>query len=147
MFGRRQQSDFRVAEVATDPMVCKNEQRTHEGAGALRQLQLKGSRVMGQKQGSCCSSPKSMCYWFSVSLIAWGALSLVGIFWHPLHASSASTILLAAAIGCFVNWHRNRTFHCAITGPLFLIAGLVFLLAGVGAFRVDPSWIWPFVLR
>src|SRR5574337_486142 len=94
MFGRRQQSDFRVAEVATDPMVCKNEQRTHEGAGALRQLQLKGSRVMGQKQGSCCSSPKSMCYWFSVSLIA----------------------------------------------------GLVFLLAGVGAFRVGPPWIWPFVL-
>ena len=101
---------------------------------------------MVQKQESCCSSPGSICYWFSVSLIAWGVLSLIGIVWHPLHALSASTILFAAAIGCFANWHRNRTYHCAITGPLFLVTGLVFMFAGMGVFRVDPSWIWLVVL-
>jgi hypothetical protein len=32
------------------------------------------------------------------------------------------------AIGCLANWLRNRSFHCAITGPLFLIAGGVLAL-------------------
>lgn len=145
---------FRPSAAVRLPMrvicnsTCGLQEWTENALGTETPLQqlMNGSRIMGQKQGSCCSSPGSMCYWFSVSLIAWGALSVVGIFWCPLHASAASTILLAAAIGCFANWHRNRTFHCAITGPLFLIAGLVFLLAGEGAFQVDPSWIWPFVL-
>ncbi len=35
------------------------------------------------------------------------------------------------AIGCAANWLRNRTLHCAITGPLFLIAALVFLMSNV----------------
>jgi hypothetical protein len=30
------------------------------------------------------------------------------------------------AIGCLANWLRNRSFHCAITAPLFLIAGIAF---------------------
>ena len=45
-------------------------------------------------------------------LIAWGALSLIGIFWRPLHALSAATIFFAMAIGCVANWLRNRTVHC-----------------------------------
>ena len=87
-----------------------------------------------------------MCYWFAASLVAWGVLSLMGIYWHPLHASSASTILFAMAIGCAANWLRNHTFHCAISGPVFLIAGFVFLLSGVVTFRVSTFWVWPFVL-
>lgn len=50
------------------------------------------------------------------------------------------------AVGCFANWLRNRTFHCAITGPLFLIAGVVFLLSGVDAVHVNTRWVWPVVL-
>jgi meiotically up-regulated gene 157 (Mug157) protein len=50
------------------------------------------------------------------------------------------------AIGCLANWVRNRSFHCAITGPLFLIGGVVFLLSGVGAVHVNTRWVWPFVL-
>ena len=73
-------------------------------------------------------------------------LSLVGIYWRPLHASSAATILFAMAIGCVANWLRNRTFHCAITGPLFLIASLVFLVSGVRMIHVNALWVWPFVL-
>jgi hypothetical protein len=68
---------------------------------------------------ACCSSPAAMCYWFIVSLIAWGVLSLIGIYWRPLHASSEAACLFAMAIGCFANWLRNRSFHCAITGPVF----------------------------
>jgi hypothetical protein len=50
------------------------------------------------------------------------------------------------AIGCLANWHRNRSFHCAITGPLFLIGGVVFLLSGLHMIRVNISWVWPLVL-
>jgi hypothetical protein len=50
------------------------------------------------------------------------------------------------AIGCFANWTRNRTFHCGITGPLFLIAGILFLLSGERMLQVNSSWVWTFVV-
>ena len=94
---------------------------------------------------ACCSSPASICYWFIVSLVAWGVLSLVGIYWRPLHASPEATCLFAMAVGCLANWRRNRTFHCAITGPLFVIAGVVFLLSGARITSVNTRWVWPAV--
>lgn len=96
--------------------------------------------------GACCSSPAAICYWFVVSLFAWGVLSLLGIYWRPLHAQSATACLLAMAIGCFANWLKNRSFHCLITGPLFLIAGVAFLLAGVQMIHINAAWVWRFVL-
>jgi hypothetical protein len=101
---------------------------------------------MTQPKGACCSSPAAMCYWFAASLIAWGVLSLAGIYWHPLHALSAATILFAMAIGCVANWLRNRTFHCGITGPLFLIAAVVFLLSDASMVHFNSLVVWPFVL-
>jgi hypothetical protein len=50
------------------------------------------------------------------------------------------------AIGCLANWRKNRSFHCALTGPLFLIAGVAFLLASVGVIHVNTLLVWPFVL-
>ena len=96
---------------------------------------------MAEHKKTCCSSPAAMSYWFAASFLAWGVLSLVGFFWRPLHAASATTILFAMAIGCGANWLRNRTYHCAITGPLFLIAGGVFLLTAI-----NTGWIWALVL-
>lgn len=95
---------------------------------------------------ACCTSPAALCYWFVVSLIAWGGLALAGLYWRPLRASSAATILLAMAVGCFANWFRNRTFHCAITGPLFLLLGLASLLMELRVIQLDSRWIWPVVL-
>jgi hypothetical protein len=95
---------------------------------------------------ACCSSPATLCYWFIVTLMAWGVLSLIGIYWRTLHASSAAACLFAMAIGCLANWLRNRSFHCAITGPLFMIAGVVFLLSGVRMIHVNTHLVWPFVL-
>ena len=100
---------------------------------------------MAGNRAACCSSPSSICYWFAASLVAWAGLSLVGVYWHPLHGSSAATILLAAAAGCLANWARNRTFHCAFTAPVFLIAGGAFLLRAVAPLRLNTSWVWPFV--
>jgi predicted membrane-bound mannosyltransferase len=101
---------------------------------------------MTEHKGACCSSPAAMCYWFATSLIAWGALSLVGIYWHPLHALSPATILFAMAIGCAANWLRNRTFHCGITGPLFLVTALVFLISDMTTTHLSDSLVWAFVL-
>jgi hypothetical protein len=101
---------------------------------------------MIQDKGACCSSPASICYWFVASLMAWGLLSLIGMYWYPLHARSATTILFAMAIGCAANWVRNRTFHCAVSGPVFLITAFLFLLFDVTTFRVDIVWVWLFVL-
>jgi hypothetical protein len=102
---------------------------------------------MTERRGACCSSPAAMCYWFAVSLMAWGVLSLIGIYWPPLHAWSAAAILFAMAIGCFANWLRHRTFHCGITGPLFLIAAVVFLVSDVSKVHISSLLIWPFVHR
>jgi hypothetical protein len=102
-------------------------------------------RAMPKQLEACCSSPASICYWFIVSMVAWGVLSLIGIFWLPLHATSPSVCLFAMATGCFANWARNRTFHCGITGPLFLIAGVVFLLSGERLLRVRAGLVWTFV--
>jgi hypothetical protein len=102
---------------------------------------------MTEHKVACCSSPEAMCYWFAASLIAWGVLSLIGLYWRPLHALSAATILFAMAIGCVANWLRNRTLHCAITGPLFfLIAAVAFLLSNVSMAHVNSLLVWPFVL-
>lgn len=97
------------------------------------------------RQQACCSSPAAMCYWCASSLVAWGLLSLIGIYWHPLRANSAATILFAAAIGCFANWFRNRTFHCRITAWLFLAGGVVFLLTDSGVLQIEPRFVWPFI--
>jgi hypothetical protein len=40
---------------------------------------------MKEHKQACCTSPTAVCYWFTVSLVAWGVLSLIGIFWRPLH--------------------------------------------------------------
>ena len=102
--------------------------------------------AMTKQMEACCSSPAALCYWFVVSLVAWGVLSLIGIYWRPLHASPEATCLFAMAIGCLANWLRNRSFHCAITGPIFLIGGVVFLLSGVHMTHVNASWVRLFVL-
>jgi len=86
-----------------------------------------------------------MCYWCVVSLAAWGLLSLLGIPWHPLHATSAATILFAAVIGCFANWIKNRTFHCSISAWIFLAGAVVFLLTDSGVIQIEPRFVWPFV--
>jgi hypothetical protein len=75
-----------------------------------------------------------------------GSARLIGIYWYPLHASSAAaTICFAVAIGCLANWFRNRTLHCAITGPLFLIAGIMFLFAEIGTLAINARFVWPIV--
>jgi len=50
------------------------------------------------------------------------------------------------AVGCLANWLRNRSLHCTMTGPLFLIAGIVLLLSDALIIHVNTFWIGPFIL-
>ena len=92
----------------------------------------------------CCSSPASICYWFVASLAGWVVLAIIGMFWYPLHATSAVTCLLAMAIGCFANAFKNRTYHCVLTGPLFLIGAILLLSSELT--HIKPALIWTAVV-
>jgi hypothetical protein len=48
-------------------------------------------------------------------------------------------------IGCVGNWFRNRSFHCAITGPMFLMAGIFFLLADLRIVQINARLVWSLV--
>lgn len=89
-----------------------------------------------------CYSCASMGYWFAASVVAWAILAAIGFAWQPLQGSGDATLLLAAGIGCGVNWQRNRTGHCLITAPLFLAAGLAALANRAGWIHIHPAWYW-----
>src|ERR671923_1864011 len=95
---------------------------------------------------ACCSSPAAICYWFAISLVSWAILSLVGLYWHPLRPLGAPAIMFAIAIGCFAYWIKNRTFHCGITGPLFLIVAVLLLLSETRVIHIGTAFMWPTVL-
>jgi len=92
----------------------------------------------------CCSSRASICYWLVASVAAWAVLTTLGLFWHPPQATSAVTCLLAMAVGCLANAVKNRTYHCLLTGPLFLIAAT--RLRSSELTHVKRASIWAFVL-
>lgn len=92
----------------------------------------------------CCSSPASICYWLVVSLAAWAGLAIIGAFWHPLHGASGATCLLAMAVGCGANALKHRTYHCLLTGPLFLIGAI--LLFSSHLTHIAPNLVWTGVL-
>jgi hypothetical protein len=66
------------------------------------------------------------------------------MFCYPLHARSGVTCLLAMAVGCFANAFKNRTYHCVLTGPLFLIAAILLLSSNLT--HVKPAFVWAVVL-
>jgi hypothetical protein len=96
----------------------------------------------GEDKRACFTSPASIGYWFAVSLVAWAILSLTGLYLRPFRAASATNILLAAGIGCIANWVCNRTLHCGITGPVFLLGSATLLLAGMQIIPVNVHLVW-----
>jgi hypothetical protein len=99
---------------------------------------------VGNAMNVCCSSRASICYWLVAWLAAWAVLATIAVLWHPLRATSAVTCLLAMAFGCFANAIKNRTYHCVLTGPLFLIAAILLLSSDLT--HVKPVLVWAMVL-
>src|SRR5260370_11691939 len=99
-------------------------------------------RLHHSARRACCTSPAAIGYWFFVSLVSWFVIGLAGVYWHSVRPQSAAAILFALSVGCFANWLRNRTLHCAITGPLFLIVGLLALLSELKIIRFPDPLLW-----
>jgi hypothetical protein len=94
----------------------------------------------------CCTSPGALCFCGAVFALAYGAaLVLGGIALPSVFAEySTATLFLAMGAACAATWWRYRTFHCAITGPLFIIAAAG--LAATGGRLADQPAFWGLVL-
>jgi hypothetical protein len=95
---------------------------------------------------TCCTSPAAMWFWaVAFAVLYWVGL-LVRSTW-PVFEPYGDTFLLAAlGIACFINFGRNRTLHCGLTGPLFLIAAVVALLMEAGVWGINEDALWGLVL-
>jgi hypothetical protein len=95
---------------------------------------------------TCCTSPAAMWLWAAAFIVLYGAGLLVRSTW-PVFEPYADTLLLAAlGFACFINFSRNRTLHCGLTGPLFLIAAVIALLIEAGVWDVNEDALWGLVL-
>jgi hypothetical protein len=95
---------------------------------------------------TCCTSPAAMWFWAAAFVVLYG----IGLFarstW-PVFEPYGDTLLLAAlGLACFINFGRNRTLHCGLTGPLFLIAATVAVLMEAGVWSVNENALWGLVL-
>jgi hypothetical protein len=95
---------------------------------------------------SRCTTPAAMRLWSVVFGVLFGVSLLLGRIWPELQHYGDTMILLALAAACFVNFGRNRTLHCGLTGPLFLVAAIVALLMETEIWSVDQNILWGVVL-
>ena len=81
---------------------------------------------------SCCTTRSAMWFWAAACTLLYGIGLLLASVWPPLEPYADTLILLALGIACLLNFGRNRTLHCAITRPLFLV--------GAVRRRIDRRW-------
>jgi hypothetical protein len=95
---------------------------------------------------SCCTTPAAMCFWAAIFVLVYGAGLLLTSVWPQVRPFEDTLILVALAAACAVNFWRNRTLHCGITGPLFLVGAVAAALIEAGAWRFDLAIVWGVVL-
>jgi hypothetical protein len=93
----------------------------------------------------CCLTSRSACTWIVAFLILY---ALGSVAFHLTHFDRYQGAVLFAAMGlaCFVNLVQNRTFHCAITGPFFVLVSAALALQSYGVWNVSKAVLWPTVL-
>ena len=95
---------------------------------------------------TCCTSPAAMWFWAAAFAVLYEMGLLMRSTW-PVFEPYADTLLLAAlGAACFINFGRNRTLHCGLTGPLFLVAAIVAALIEAGIWGVSEEVLWGVVL-
>ena len=96
-------------------------------------------------RGYCCSSWQSLCFW-GCAFVAFYAAALLAIYWLHLENYQLSALFAALGLACVANAVRNRTFHCVITGPFFLLVALAFALNMAGVWKIPASGLWATVV-
>ena len=95
---------------------------------------------------SCCTTPSAIGFWAAMFVLLYGAALLLRMVWPGLQHYGDTAILTALAAACLVNFGRNRTLHCGLTGPLFVVGAIVALLMEAGIWNVDQAVLWGVVL-
>ena len=95
---------------------------------------------------SCCTTPAAMCFWAATFVLVYGAGLLVRSVWPALHPFGDTLLLGSLGAACFINFGRNRTLHCGITGPLFAVAAVAAALMEGGVWDFDMTVVWAVVL-
>lgn len=95
---------------------------------------------------SCCTTPSAMSFWCASFAAFFVITLLLGRAWPELQQYGDTMLLGSLAAACFVNFGRNRTLHCGLTGPLFLMSAVVALLIDAGIWPVDSDALWGVVL-
>ncbi|MGH9409756.1 MAG: hypothetical protein ACRD1V_09915, partial [Vicinamibacterales bacterium] len=75
-------------------------------------------------------------------LLAYGAALILRTVWPALNPSENTLLLSALSVACFINFGRNRTYHCVLTGPLFLAGAIVAALTDAGIWHIPSSVLW-----
>ena len=101
------------------------------------------SRILSQ---SCGTTRSAICFWAAIFLVVYGTGLAVASVWPALNQYHDTLILVALAVACFINFARNRTLHCALTGPLFVAAALMAALDESDIWQVPMSAVWGVVL-
>jgi asparagine N-glycosylation enzyme membrane subunit Stt3 len=94
----------------------------------------------------CCTTPSAVCFWAVMFGFFYGAGLLLATVWPAVQHYRDTVLLTALAAACVANFRRNRTLHCRLTGPLFLLGAIAALVTEAGFWRVDRSALWCVVL-
>lgn len=95
---------------------------------------------------SCCTTPAAMCFWAAMFVLIYGAGLLLRSAWPPIQPFGDTLILVSLAAACVINFSRNRTLHCGMTGPLFLFGAVAAAFIEAGAWQFDMAIVWGVVL-
>jgi hypothetical protein len=87
-----------------------------------------------------------MGFWLAMFGVFYGAELLLGLVWPGLLRYGDTLLLTALAAACFVNFSRNRTLHCGLTGPFFVLGAIAAGLIDAGVLKVDQAVLWGVVL-
>jgi hypothetical protein len=87
-----------------------------------------------------------MRFWAAMFALIYGASLLVRSAFPATEPFGDTAILVALGIACVINFGRNRTLHCGITGPLFVLGAVAAALIEAGAWDVDMTIVWGIVL-
>jgi hypothetical protein len=79
-------------------------------------------------------------------VLIYSAGLLVTSLWPAVEPFGDTVILLALGAACVINFGRNRTLHCGLTGPVFVIGAIAAALIEAGAWRFDMRIVWGAVL-
>jgi hypothetical protein len=91
---------------------------------------------------SCCTSPAAMCFWAAMFVLIYGAALILRTSWPALQPFGDTAILVALGGACLATFGRNRTLHCGLTGPLFVLGAVATALIEGGIWQVDTAIIW-----